>query len=214
MVAGWISDGIGKSIWALARHPGARRLLERLAQEIDEAVEDRTGTGSTRSLYQMRLSRPPTKVVEPLATMPYRPGVDDAALLGVLQAAFAWHPEEQWDQSRLQAESAAAGFQPSDVLLARSEGQVVGCCWTKVHTGGEAPRGEIVIAGVRPEHAGKGFGTRMVAAGLDHLWDQGMDWVYLYVESSNLRAVRAYLRLGFSVYRTEHRFGEPPLVIP
>ncbi|MCU4186170.1 GNAT family N-acetyltransferase [Acidiferrimicrobium sp. IK] len=201
-----------RTVWWAARSPGRRRLLERLAQEIDEAVETTSGDERPRTLYQMRLLSPPA--APPAATEPFRPGLDEAALLGLIGRAFAWHPEEQWDGQRLRRELDTVGNPPDAIRLAWEGPELAGFCWTRLHRRPTGPVGELVIAGVDPARAGRGLGTATVAAGVAHLRSQHVHHVYLYVESSNVVAVRTYLRLGFEVYRAERRYGEAPLLPP
>ena len=83
--------------------------------------------------------------------------------------------------------------------------RVVGFHWTKVHTGGEgaADLGEVYAVGVDPEQQGGGLGRALTAAGINHLAEEGLEEVMLYVDADNTAAVSLYESLGFERWHVD-----------
>lgn len=205
------------AVGAMARSAAAARLLDRLAVEIEEGVGARQGgTGAAhRVTYQMRRAAPPSPGgsggVDGVVIDDLRPGVDDAAVVGLMQEVFAWHRYEEWHSARLADERAVAGTR---VRVATRAGDVVGVAVGRVHEVGGRRRGELVIIGVAASARGTGTAAALVDDTVTWLVGRGVDHVYLYVDADNLRAVRCYLRAGFFVQRVEHRYDEAPLSPP
>ena len=134
-------------------------------------------------------------------------GADEAELLRVNNAAFAWHPEQGgWTLDDVAEREAEPWFDPDGVLLAvdvTAPQHVLGFHWTKVHATGTgeadatAPVGEVYVLGVDPAAQGRRLGQALTLAGLVHLRDLGLGAVVLYVEADNAAAVRLYRDLGF-----------------
>jgi ribosomal protein S18 acetylase RimI-like enzyme len=201
-----------------ARSPGRRQLLERLAFEVDDAVQDRRPDhNEIRSLYVMSralegFSAPAQDVAQ---TSAFRPHHDDRAVVELLARSFAcWHPDQQWDQARFAREAYGPGSSTDHLLVYRESGALVGLCWTKQPPSPETRPGLVHELVVDPSARGRGIGRRLLLAGLQRLRDDGVDQAMLYVETNNLPAVQLYIRLGFIVVRTEHRFGQQPLSVP
>ena len=201
-----LAPGIPLTAWSHGNHPGAA------------ALADRTGYRAVRELWLMR--RPggagaPQVPVSAYRLRPFRPGVDDAALLAVNAQAFADHPEQgALDEHGLAERTAHEWFDAAGLLVAESPespgspgspewpvgGGLAGFHWTKVHPAppGEAPVGEVYVLGVAPAAQGTGLGRHLLAAGLDHLHGRGVSEVVLYVEADNTPAVRLYESFGFT----------------
>ncbi len=201
------------TIWQLAKPPGLRRFLDLTAQEINHATEQMSAGRVTRSLYQMRR---PLPVGEPssIDVGRFRPACDEEELEGVFARAFEWHPDrELWTIDRIRDAEKESWFEPEDLLLYRAEGRLTGFCWTLPHSDEHPPLGEIMVIAVDPDAAGRGLGRKLMLAGLDHLHRRGFKWAMLYVDATNVRAVKLYVDLGFVVDRIERRYDNQPPVI-
>lgn len=168
------------------------------------------GLRPVRSLLQMRrlLSDvPDVEVPDGVQIRTYGGPADDAELLRVNNAAFAWHPEQGgWTTAEVAERKAEPWFDPAGLFLAYNETgeRLLGFHWTKIHDEG---LGEVYVVGVDPDAQGKRLGHTLTALGLQYLGQKLADapepTVLLYVESDNTAAVRTYERLGFSVYSVD-----------
>lgn len=165
------------------------------------ALAARTGFSPARELWVMRTQSHDaiTPVAAPAGVelRPFAPG-DEAELLRVNAAAFAWHPEQgAMDSANLAERMNQPWFTPQDLIEAwetTAEGErMLGFHWTKKHS---ETLGEIYVVGVDPAAQGRGLGRALTAAGLAHM--AGLAQVHLYVEADNTHAVRLYGSLGFS----------------
>ncbi|WP_054816678.1 mycothiol synthase [Nocardia arizonensis] len=172
-----------------------------------KAVAARLGLLTARELWQMRrpLATPelPELVIPAgLSLRTYAGPADDAELLRVNNAAFAWHPEQGgWSEREIAARRAESWFDPDGVFLVSETGapeHVLGFHWTKVHAEEQTPVGEVYVVGVDPAAQGRGLGRLLTLAGLHHLRERGAAEVLLYTEADNTAAVRTYTRLGFA----------------
>jgi mycothiol synthase len=166
-----------------------------------------------RVLYQMRRSLPveaERHQGKPIATRPFRVGVDEDAWLEVNNRAFDWHPEQGgWDRKTLQQRESEAWFDPDGFLLHDdAEGRLDGFCWTKVHFDTDPPLGEIYVIAVDPARRDKtpGLGRALVLAGLDHLYERGLTVGMLYVDATNAPAVKLYVDLEFVVNHLDQAY--------
>lgn len=203
MVAMALSEaGDGARIWAHGNLEPARATAAALGLDV------------VRELLQMR--RPLTDL--PAVTVPdgvrvstYSGPGDDAELLRVNNAAFAWHPEQGgWTDADVAERRGEAWFDPEGVFMAfDSEGdKLLGFHWTKIHSG---DLGEVYVVGVDPAAQGRGVGAALTLIGLHHLADQLSESehpvVMLYVEANNSAAVKTYRRLGFEVYSVDAAYA-------
>lgn len=182
--------------WAHGTLPAAR------------AVADALGLTVVRELMQMRRTLrdvPEVAVPDGVQIRNYAGSDDDAEILRVNNAAFAWHPEQGgWDQSDLDERRREPWFEPEGLFLAvdDSTGRLLGFHWTKVHAD-HPGLGEVYVVGVDSDAQGRGLGRLLTVVGMEHLAQRlgshDKPEVMLYVEADNTAAVKTYERLGFAV---------------
>jgi len=205
----WRRRGIGSAMAraALAEGGDGTRIWAHGNLEPARATASSLGLEAARELLQMR--RPLTDL--PAVQTPagvridtYRGPEDDAELLRVNNAAFAWHPEQGgWTEGEIAERRDEPWFDPEGLFMAFDEetGALLGFHWTKVH--GES-LGEVYVVGVDPAAQGRGIGATLTLIGLHHLADRlsgsSQRAVMLYVEADNSAAVNTYRRLGFEVF--------------
>lgn len=202
------TDGRAR-FWAHGNSPAARSTAVAL------------GLVAVRELLQMRRSLHGVGSPSPLPGVvirSYAGDADDAELLRVNNAAFAWHPEQGgWTPADLAERRAEGWFDPRGLFLAFDEdtgdgdgARLLGFHWTKVHPGAQ-PLGEVYVVGVDPAAQGRGLGRVLTEVGLAYLADRlaGTEnpTVLLYVEADNAAALRTYQQLGFSVHNVDCAYG-------
>ena len=136
------------------------------------------GLDAARELLQMRrplTDLPPVTVPPACGCAPTRGPDDDAELLRVNNAAFAWHPEQGgWTEADIAERRAEPWFDP--------DGSVPGVRRATDGAGGQAARlpldkvpretddlGEVYVVGVDPAAQGRGLGATLTLVGLHHL---------------------------------------------
>ncbi len=188
--------------WSHADHPGA------------VGVAAKFGIPRERELKIMRKSLlgdlEPVVVPEGITIRGFRPS-DEPALLEVNATAFAHHPEQgHMTHEDFRERSSESWFDPAGLLLAVPDSpddpSLLGFHWTKVHDDEDPPYGEVYVVAVNPKAAGRGLGTVLTIAGLQHLKDQGLESVLLYVDGDNDPAIAVYTGQGFEVERTEVQY--------
>ncbi|MGV0851930.1 mycothiol synthase [Mycolicibacterium phlei] len=196
--AGLAEGGPDARIWAHGNLEPARATAAALGLVV------------ARELLQMR--RPLTDlpdVVVPAGVRirTYAGPADDAELLRVNNAAFAWHPEQGgWTDTQLSERRAESWFDPDGLFLAvdADTGKLLGFHWTKRHN---ADLGEVYVVGVDPAAQGRGLGYVLTLVGLHHLAERlaggAEPTVMLYVEADNTAAVKTYRNLGFDVHASD-----------
>jgi mycothiol synthase len=199
---GLSQGGDGARIWAHGNLEPARATAAALGLVV------------VRELLQMR--RPLTDL--PSATTPdgvrietYSGPADDAEVVRVNNAAFAWHPEQGgWTVADVAERCAESWFDPVGLFMAVDErtGKLLGFHWTKVHSG---DLGEVYVVGVDPAAQGRGLGATLTLTGLHHLAERlsssARPTVMLYVEADNSAAVKTYQRLGFDVFSVDAAYA-------
>ncbi len=197
--------------WSHADHPGAARIAERF------------GVPRERELKIMRrdtaLPLPPALAPEGVRVRTFTEG-DAEALIEVNAHAFAHHPEQgHMSLEDFRERTSEAWFDPDGLFLAVPEPvepagpALLGFHWTKVHRDEEPPYGEVYVVAVNPKAAGRGLGGFLTNVGLQHLRDEGLGSVLLYVDGDNDPAIAVYTRQGFEVERTEVQYRGVPALL-
>ncbi|HEU4361662.1 MAG TPA: mycothiol synthase, partial [Mycobacterium sp.] len=206
---------------AMVKTAGRNRFWAHHTLQPARQTASALGLVAVRELLQMRrsLSDPPVPSIPPGVQIRSYAGVDDdAELLRVNNAAFAWHPEQSgWTAADLADRRREPWFDPQGLFLAfgtadADAGRLLGFHWTKVHLE-EPGLGEVYIVGVDPAAQGRGLGQVLTAVGVAAL-ARGLaaaehPTVLLYVESDNTAAVRTYQQLGFTVHSVDTAYGAP-----
>jgi mycothiol synthase len=196
MAATGLAEGGDEArIWAHGDLDGARATAAKLGLVV------------VRELLQMRrplTGLPPATVPEGVRITTYSGPADDAELLRVNNAAFAWHPEQGgWTEADIAERRGEAWFDPAGVFMAvaMDTGRLLGFHWTKLHSG---DLGEVYIVGVDPAAQGRRLGATLTLVGLHYLAERLSQsehpTVMLYVEADNSAAVKTYQRMGFGVF--------------
>ena len=186
------------------------------ATEADDVRAAEAGLTLVREVLQLRRSLP----LERSSTChcrPFRPGLDDDDFLRINNLAFEWHPDQSgWSVENLNTRMQEPWFDPDGFLLLEDDGRVVAFCWTRVHpsTADEAALGEIFVIGVDPVAHGRGLGTEIVLAGLEHLTSFGITTGMLHVEAGNTAARHMYDRLGFTTHSAHRWWAVPGSPVP
>lgn len=189
--------GAGARVWAHGDLPPATRVAAKL------------GLSAARELLQMRRAfdaapLPSYAAPEGISVRTYE-SADDAEILRVNNAAFAWHPEQGgWAHADIAARQREPWFDPAGLFVAVDEAnRVLGFHWTKIHTETPEPIGEVYVVAIDPAAQGSGLGRVLTLAGLHYLQRKGLPAVLLYTEADNAAAVRLYEKLGFDRYHVD-----------
>ena len=171
-----------------------------------ERMAKAVGLSAGRALYQMRRHLP-AEAHASITTTTFRPGRDEQAWLEVNNRAFHRHPEQGgWTEETLKAREVEPWFDPEGFLLHHREGRLAGFCWTKVHHAGGSSLGEIYVIAVDPDFSGHGLGRELTLAGLDYLSARALPEAMLYVDATNVPALKLYVELGFTVNHIDRAY--------
>ncbi len=166
-----------------------------------DSLAESAGLVRGRDLLQMRLPLPTE--LKPDVSFKARNfivGEDEDDWLAVNNRAFAWHPEQgDWHLDTIVEREAEPWFDPSGFFLHHIDGKLAAFCWTKIHSDHEPALGEIYVIATDPAYAGRGIGRQMCIYALCQLSKQGLSQAMLYVDSSNLSALKLYEELGFKI---------------
>ncbi len=197
--------GHGRALLRALREEAPLRVWAHGDLPAAAALAASEGMERVRALFQMRRPAsgplPEVRVAGGVVLRTFEPGRDEQAWLEVNARAFADHPEQgAWTIGDLREREAEEWFDPAGFFLAERDGRLVGFHWTKVHPG---KVGEVYVVGVDPDAQGLGLGRTLTLKGLHHLRDIGMEQFMLYVDESNVAAVRLYESLGFTKYAVD-----------
>ena len=165
-------------VWAHGDHAGAK------------ALAARKGLTRERTLLHLRGAVFESDI--PLVTSFTDDDIDDWLELNA--RAFAYHPQQgAIGRQDLESLMTQPWFNRDDLLVMRERGRMVAYTWMKV----DGALGEFYIVGVDPERQKSGLGRTMMEAGFGHLAAKGIRTAHLYVDPSNVAAVRLYRSMGF-----------------
>lgn len=195
---GLAEGGDGARIWAHGNLEPARATAASLGLTV------------VRELLQMRrplTHLPAVAVPDGIRVRTYSGPADDAEVLRVNNAAFAWHPEQGgWTAAEIAERRREPWFDAEGLFLAFDErtDALLGFHWTKIHSG---DLGEVYVVGVDPAAQGRKLGGVLTSIGLQHLAKRlsgsPQPTVMLYVEAANSAAVKTYEKLGFEVFAAD-----------
>jgi mycothiol synthase len=214
--------GIGATMAraALAKTAGRNRFWAHGTLESARATASALDLVTVRELVQMRRSlrgTPDPVIPDGVRVRTYAGATDDAELLRVNNAAFAYHPEQGgWTVAQLEERRNEPWFEPEGLFLAFDESssddadRLLGFHWTKIHAD-HPGLGEVYVLGVDPSAQGRGLGKVITSIGIaslaQRLADSTEPTVMLYVESDNVAAVKTYQRLGFTIYSVDTAYA-------
>ncbi|MDF3282682.1 MULTISPECIES: mycothiol synthase [unclassified Gordonia (in: high G+C Gram-positive bacteria)] len=193
--------------WAHGDLPAAQALAASLGLQRRRELLQLRRTGGADGL-------PALDVPADIELRTYAGSSDDAEILRVNNAAFAWHPEQGgWAPEQITERVASDWFDPAGLFLAfdaaagageSDRRPLLGFHWTKTQGPG---LGEVYVVGVDPAAQGRGLGRLLTLAGLHYFAERGVDEVLLYVEGDNTAAQHTYERLGFTRYAIDVAYG-------
>ena len=198
-------DGLGRTVDRIAADGGgsAQVWIHDVTDAADRAAVE-VGAVPYRDLLQVRCALPTTRST--ISTRAFT-AADTDALVAVNNRAFSWHPEQSgMTRASLEATMAEPWFNADGFRLYEREAELLGFCWTKLHTNMNPVHGEIYVIAVDPSVHGQGLGKPMTLAGLDWISDQGIDHALLYVESDNDAANATYQKIGFVHHQTDRAY--------
>ncbi|HEY0869596.1 MAG TPA: mycothiol synthase [Acidothermaceae bacterium] len=218
-------QGFGRALIsaALEQAGGPMRLWAHGGLAEASLMAENLGFQRVRVLFQLRRSLvaplPAVTLPDGVTVRTFQPGQDDEAWLALNARAFAGHPEQgAWTLEDLQHRIAEQWFNPAGFFLAEKviDGarKLIGFHWTKVHgrhkhgahDHGHEPMGEVYVVGVDPAAQGVGLGRDLTVIGLEYLRGLGLQQVLLYVDESNVAAIKLYESLGFARWDTDVLF--------
>ena len=131
----------------------------------------------------------------------FAPEVHPEAWLDLNNLIFAKHPDQgNWVMEDLENRMAENWFDPKGFFLAVKNGEIIGCCWTKIHHDlvNQDPVGELYVVGVHPDHAHQGIGRAVSIAAINYLVATGIKESMLYVDADNEKGLALYASLGYN----------------
>ena len=128
----------------------------------------------------------------------FRTGQDAQRLTDIQNAAF----RDSWGFSPNTVEQIEARIKwksttPEGILFVTHGDDVAAYNWTARPAGPGGKLGRIAMTGVHPSFRGLGLSRPTILAGMKWLTSQGVEFIELEMDSSNLSAARVYESLGF-----------------
>jgi mycothiol synthase len=200
-------SGLGRHLADEALGQGETRFWAHGDLPAAQALAASTDLVSVRTLLVLRRPADPVEQRDVEGVTIRTAGEADVdAVVTVNARAFASHPEQgAMDRADFERRASSDWFDWAGLFVAERDGEVVGFHWTKV----EDHVGEVYVVGVDPSQQGTGLGTALTARGLQHLVDQGVEAIDLYVEGDNDPALAVYRRLGFTEHARDVLYAVP-----
>jgi len=193
-----VVEAITTALTELLADPTTAVWVDHPSTALDDAMAE-AGLSPARDLYVMDVHLP-LGTHSSIVTRPFEPGVDEPGWVSVNNRAFAWHREQSgWTIDDVRDRMSEPWFDPAGFLIHEVGGQILGFCWTKVHTDLDPPAGEIYVIAVDPDGQGRGLGRALTIAGLESIYGRGLTRGFLYVDAENTKAVSLYVDLGFKI---------------
>ncbi len=143
-------------------------------------------------------SIPKVKLPEGFSLRSFQAGSDIRTLTDIQNAAFG----DSWGfcpntVEQVEARVASKSTTPEGILFITHADEVVAYNWTVRPAGPGGKLGRIAMTGVHAKYRGQGLSRPTVLAGMTWLKAQGVEFIELEMDSSNLSATRVYESLGF-----------------
>lgn len=169
-----------------------------------DAALAHAGFTLSRTLAYLTLELPIAPGSGPDRTRSFRPS-DVMRIVEINRAAFANHREAaSLTIAEIEELLSREGFSDEGLRVEEISGEVVGFCWTRVHTNGD---GEIYRIAVDPFHQGGGIGMTLLRAGFAHLSRSGtVTRGTLWVDTENSSAMAMYEHIGMVELRSNREF--------
>ena len=177
------------------------------------------GLVETRRLLTLhrRLGPDAAPAEVPATTLPgltlgtFDPVRDADGWVAVNASAFASHPEQgSMTRADLDQRLAQPWFDAEDMVVARRDGELIGFVWVKRERPGEVEAdAEIYVVATDPSVQGHRIAGALLATALNHLVEDGVPGVELYVEADNAPALRLYEAWGFAVSGRDVQMRRP-----
>jgi len=204
--------GVGRQLVATGRSVAGAAGRDQLRLWVPrrpdaEAFASACGLRYTSSLWQMRLpGEGLASAAEPLfptgtAVRAFRPGVDEAPFVSLVNRIFIDHPSPiELSVDEVRHVHSVPGFDPATILVVEDPATdaMIGFCRIHRYKASDGtPAGEVRLLGVDRVWRGRGLGRAVTSWGVAELRRRGARSVQLAVEGENEGALRLYTELGF-----------------
>lgn len=184
------------------------------------ALAKKLGFAKSRELWQMRRSLyaelPKLELPSSIQIKNFSPEENMKEFLILNSIVFEKHPEQgRLDEKDFKIRMSEAWFRSEGFFLAQDQDKkLIGFNWTKIHGQDSGPTnnfghqkiGEIYVLGVKPGNRQSGLGKALAIRGLEYLREQGLGAAMLYVDRTNVPAIKLYESIGFAHWDTDVMF--------
>ncbi|MCJ7605675.1 MAG: GNAT family N-acetyltransferase [Dehalococcoidales bacterium] len=210
IVDAWIAPdyrkmGIGEKLLDIARHRARDNGITRLHvnvredNEVSRAVLSGLGFTCVRSFRELEIDirGVDSQVLQgAMCECRYLQEGEEAVLADIQNRSFSEHWGYNPDTAgSIEFRLSLSHRSHRDIILRCEDDSVTGYCWTDVTGDG---RGRIFMIGSDPKHRGRGIGRKLLMAGMANLRNNGIQTVWLTVDSDNTAALSLYDSVGFT----------------